>query len=439
MTTSEGPRWLADLTVVVENTSQEPIYALRYGVVFTQLGWPRSALESELTFGTYDPDLGSSPICPDTKRPELAPGAQTALRFSPESVARLDHMVAAWKPPQPSPLEFVLEFVQQRKSGFGQPYSDRRTTAERLASGPIVALALSSDGRTLALARMGGDIEVAMSGATPRSIPYGLATPWETLLAFSTNGSEILVCTRTRLTLLDVSTGRILGTTDVDNAYPAAATADLNFVLMARNRSTHNWLVGMLGVIVTLSPYGGILGSRDKGEAIVIDRRSGRREKLLAGSTVLGLCPSEDGKIVAVLTESDGEIRVVERETRRVLRTLKKVQTVEIALSPKGDLLAFFEEHKTVRVVSTVTGIEVGRLDPKRRVEALRFAPDGAALAASGLDGVVVWSIPSGRILLESCGSYARSAHGMAFSADGRTFAVTAGENAKVFTLPDLP
>lgn len=439
MSTSAGERWLRDLAVEVENVSPEPIYAIRYGVVFTQFGWPTSSLESELTFGSFDPELVNEPDCPGDTRVSLAPGARAVLRLSADSLAALEVAVAAPRLLQPSPIELVREFVQMRRSHHGSPVSTRSKRSVGVTTAQperIGAIALSPDGRTLALARRADEIELVIPGAPPRTIRYEGGAPGVTALEFSPAGHELLVCTVESATLIDVATGRPLRRTPLGGAYTATVSADLSYVVTAHNKSSVNEFMAVLGVIVTLSPYGGYLGFRDKSEIIGYELSSGRRTKLLGRAHISAMSLSADGGFLALLNGYESKLQLVDRRTRRVTKKLEGTAT-GLALNPKGDMLAFIQNGSVV-ILATATGREIARIASGPTTgTALRFAPNGAALAACGAQGATVWSVPSGQVLLESCGRYVPAARGMAFSADGRTFAVAAGEQPKLFTLRD--
>ena len=432
--TTPGPGWLRDLTVEVENRSQEPIHLIRYGVVFTQLGWPRSRLEEEMTFGTfrYGREL-------DPAAPSVAPGARVVLRFSPESLARLEAAVAELKLQQSSPIELVPEFVGFRSSSWGTAASDRpASVANPRNAGPYAyAIALSPDGRTLAVAKRLGAIELVAPDGASRTVAYRDHTYGVSSLTFSPDGRQLLVCSATRATRLDVATGRTLGDVALLRADAVVASADASYVATVKNRFEINPLAGAVGIAVTLSPYGSLLGAHDEIDVAGYEQPSGRRKLLVETSGIAyAVAVSGDGRYVAVLSGS-GAIRVVERRRQRIVRELAPARrSFGLALDATGERIAFVDaERRAVIVAATATGSEVARFDAGDVMVALAFAPDGSALAACGLDKTMVWGLPGGRLLLEDRDWYEPAPARMAFSADGRTFVVVSHRAPKRFVL----
>jgi WD40 repeat protein len=134
-----------------------------------------------------------------------------------------------------------------------------------------------------------------------------------------------------------------------------------------------------------------------------------RRGDFPAGG-LSGLALSADGKTVALGTRSPGQpagFLLWDVATGKVARQWLAVDPITdlVALSPNGKLLA--SAGNGIQIWDVATGRPLGRLEGKAAINvmALTFSPDGEALAAGSLEGLVgLWRVKTGTALAEFAG-----------------------------------
>src|SRR5262249_28670521 len=131
---------------------------------------------------------------------------------------------------------------------------------------------------------------------------------------------------------------------------------------------------------------------------------------------------SGDGRLVAAVDWESNEVAVHERDTGRLVRTIRTAKPLRyLAFAPQGRLLLTGEEipASVFRVWDVDTGREVRRLAGEVFGRPA-FSGDGRQLAAIGREGLRVFDFDRGKELF-TLPAHARN--GLAFSPDGRTIA----------------
>jgi len=144
---------------------------------------------------------------------------------------------------------------------------------------------------------------------------------------------------------------------------------------------------------------------------------------LMVGSAygIAAVAFSPDGALLAL--SDNGLIRLRDSATRRLRRNLDAGRAVfSLAFAPQGDLLASGEISSTVQLWDAHSGERLLTLQmsggAKDFVWRVAFSPDGRWLAAGGSNGdVCVWHVASGQAVLTQ--PHAEAVTGVAFSPDG--------------------
>jgi WD40 repeat protein/DNA-binding SARP family transcriptional activator len=265
---------------------------------------------------------------------------------------------------------------------------DRRLD-RRFPAGPAMTyedaspkgLALSPDGRTLAITQLDGTVDLvdasALEGRRRLRVLRGAAlavdfSPDGRLLAVTGEGG--------RVTLWD-----------------------------ARTLSPAGELRGLEGFTysqaIAFSPDGrlvaaGGIGDGKRGGVRVWDVRTGEQAPIEFGVPAPSLAFSPDGRLLAAAgIESPGEVRDV--RSGRLVTTLETGDfSRSVAFSPDGSLLAVGHYGGTATLLSTRSWKPVGRrLEGHRaRLTALEFSLDGRLLATGSADGtVLLWDVRTQR------------------------------------------
>ncbi|MGL4554875.1 MAG: FecR domain-containing protein [Gemmataceae bacterium] len=289
-------------------------------------------------------------------------------------------------------------------------------------TGPVMGLAVSPDGRTLAIPCWAGGVRLIDLHAPDRDrlLAGGDARP--NAVAFSPDGQTLAVGydpvkrTPTPLTVWDVRTGRTVhALRPVARKVHALAFAPdgrtLAFVSNAGNqRGVNVWDLG------------------DTRERLRLAERADR---------VLCLAAHSAGRLVAAGT-GDGSVVLGDPDTGRTVRTLdgheREVQAV--AFQPGGDLLATGGRDGVIKLWSVSTGALVRTLTGKfNEVRCLAFAPDGRTLASGHGGTAVLWDVDAGT-RRSTFRAHRFAVTALAYLPDGRTL-VSAGWDrcVKLWTL----
>jgi WD40 repeat protein len=146
---------------------------------------------------------------------------------------------------------------------------------------------------------------------------------------------------------------------------------------------------------------------------------------------------SSDGKLLAS-SDANGEVRLWDAATGQPMGTPLRADTKDqggvdaVAFSPNGKLLASADGNGSVRLWNVVTGHPVGPLwhaDPGKLgiVYGVAFSPDGRLLASANGDGYVrLWDMATGRPFgqpMRAGGRGGVQVSGVTFSPDGKLLA----------------
>jgi WD40 repeat protein/mono/diheme cytochrome c family protein len=165
------------------------------------------------------------------------------------------------------------------------------------------------------------------------------------------------------------------------------------------------------------------------GEASIWDVGSGKKLKTIEGhrDTLYDATLSPDGEVLAT-TSYDRRIELWNAETGEPLRTLlgHNGAIFDLAFSPDGTILASASADATIKLWQTATGVRLDTLgQPLKEQFVVKFSPDGRFVVGGGLDNRIrVWQVVSREKPRINPLRFARIAHEgaviqLAFSPDG--------------------
>jgi WD40 repeat protein len=304
---------------------------------------------------------------------------------------------------------------------------------------PVLAVAFSADGHTLVSSSNDGLLLLwDLAGRRGFGHPIGPTVSTGSFVAFSRDGQTLAIGTPDRILLWDVPLGQLRGdpfTTD-GPLYSVAFSADGMTLaatgqdkLLLWDTGTHELRAPPLpdtvatGGPLAFSPDGKLLAvSTAHGSIYLWDVGAHQLHAaplvgLVAAVTSLAFSP--DGRILAAgacVTAAaalcrQGEVQLWDLDTQQLLHPRLDgypSAVSSVAFSPDGRLLASggcsrFTESGTsciqgdVRVWDVSSQRLVGILPEvhKNRVDSVTFNRDGQMLASAGLEGIVLWNIPT--------------------------------------------
>lgn len=273
---------------------------------------------------------------------------------------------------------------------------------------PVIAVAFSPDGRTLATGSHGntlnlwdvatGQVKAALEGHSG-SVNAVDFSPDGRFLA---SGSE-----DNTLKLWDVATGQIKATlrAHTDSISAVAFGPDGRTLASASSDDTVKlWDVATGRVTATLNAYSG---------------------------SVSAVAFSPDGRTIAS-GSWDNTIRLWDVTTARATGTLSghSASVSTVAFSPDGRTLASGSWDNTIKVWDVATGQVKATLNGHdSSVRAIAFTPDGWTLASGSSDDTLkLWDVAAGQVKA-TLTAHASSVNALAFSPDGRTLASGSTDN----------
>jgi WD40 repeat protein/DNA-binding SARP family transcriptional activator len=288
---------------------------------------------------------------------------------------------------------------------------------------PLLSLALSPDGRTLAVAENDGAVRF-FDAATRRPVgrPYDIGkkripeigySP-DSELAYSPDGTLLAAADASYpiggfIDLLDARTHRRIKRLSVEELGPAAPSLkDVMFSPDSRVLTAHT-------TSQTADGYG-------PGQLLRWDARTGRLlTRQLAGKDLALIGFVAGG--TRLLTSDDSTVIVRDAVTLRPLhRFAVHTRARASAVSPDGHLAALGAADGSVRFLDLRTGKvrrAAGRHDAP--VSDARFTPDGRTLVTAGEDAnVIVWNVADASAT-ETLEGHARTVRGVAVSPDSTT------------------
>jgi WD40 repeat protein len=328
---------------------------------------------------------------------------------------------------------------------------DTTTGGQRCRLGPagrVTGLALSPDGRALAVAReplSGGAATVtvhdAMSGdETAPGLPVGgpvLALGWSAdgpVAVARAGGDAVLHRPRRAAVRLPTPNGLRAAALAPDGDAVAAWAEGMVTVWDADGRPRAELRAEGTVDAAAFAPGGDALATVSGRGAVVWDVAAGRARCTLAGHTnaVVAVAFSPDGMTVATAGE-DFAVRLWDADRGAALATLRGHEHIVTAV-------AFAPDRRAFATGSSDGTVRVWDAEPERRavlphaptgkVLAAAVSPDGATLATAATDGTVaLWECATGR-RVATLAAHPRLAWAVAFAPDGRTLATAAPDQS---------
>ncbi|MFH1370585.1 MAG: PQQ-binding-like beta-propeller repeat protein [Planctomycetota bacterium] len=195
-------------------------------------------------------------------------------------------------------------------------------------------------------------------------------------------------------------------------------------------------------VVVMLADVSNRADSGDQ-EVMLVDCEAGLVRPIVelaeaTGDRIMGLAVSDDGGLVALAGEKDGQgyVVMVNIEQKRVAwtQTLSDLQKVRNAVfSADGKVIYIRGTDSTVQILNAETGSVIKKLLPLKEnrstagdqnVQILAISGDGRFMAASIAGAVYVWNCKTEKLLF-SKGPGHKLVSGLAFSPDSKFLATS--------------
>ena len=285
----------------------------------------------------------------------------------------------------------------------------------RRATGRVIALTFSHDGKVLATASDDGTVDVwdvptrslreTFAGHAAAALGLLFSSDDATLYSGSSDGSVIV---------WDVRGARRLGP---PFRFDLAAQAGRDAHTPVRDAST----------AVALSPDGSRFVTSPAPNRVTLWRaRDQRALGAFRGpcGPVVSLAWSHDGRRIAC-TGNAPETVVWDLATRKILTLLGPATTfgdAGVNFSPNDKIVATAGSDGLVRVYDLHSGQRIGVVRTKGGLQDVDFSPDGQRLTAAGLSGdIVVWNVPRRR--LERSIHHSPAILSIRYSPDGKQIA----------------
>jgi WD40 repeat protein/DNA-binding SARP family transcriptional activator len=284
----------------------------------------------------------------------------------------------------------------------------------RRATGRVIGLAFSSDGRVLATASDDGSVDVwdvptatlreTLTGHAAAALGLFFSPDGATLYSGSSDGSVIV---------WDVRGGRRLGR---PFRFDPAPSAGQGVHTPAQNAATAVAVSPDSSLFVTTPGPNRVTLWRARDQAVLGELRGpcGR---------IVSLAFSHDGRLVAA-TGSARETVVWNVATHKIVTLLGpgSMGSAGVAFSPDDRLLGTAGSDGTLRVYDLRTGRRIGKVQANGTLQDLDFSSDGKLVTAAGLGGdIVIWNLA--RRTLERTIHHKDAILSIRFSPDGKTIA----------------
>jgi WD40 repeat protein len=297
--------------------------------------------------------------------PQVKP--RSTVQVLPGPTVPVEGYSALWSPDGRNLFVGGMEiYVLDTTAGFKQLRSFGSYSGDN-------GIALSPDGKTVAVFRTGVKLYDAESGAELHTLFEENSVRSATcgaFLAFSPDGARLAVVAGDTIKLYDVANGKEVKT------------------LVARGATSIAYAHDSASLYV-----GGYYGSG------LLDLESGEQVFSIGSDSSDALCLalSTDGTLLATAGTSGNAITLWDATSGRQLRTLAGNEggTTRLAFSPDGQVLASAGNDVKIRLWDTAKGTELASVVGHAEVpQTLSFSPDGAMLASTDQRGEVrLWQL----------------------------------------------
>jgi WD40 repeat protein len=330
-------------------------------------------------------------------------------------------LMITYKPVAIRLLGGALLFIASISSGYAILFSAPSITAPGESGEPVLAVAFSDDGNTLAvvvetehtLADIhSGDSPVklwdARTGKPLRALPHPLART----VAFLPDGKSLVSCSADSLKVWDYGTGKLQRTIKLEG-------------------SVHSTALSPDGKRVLVGGY-----NTRKIDALIANRSRAPESELRVFETSTGkqllTIPSEADVNAAIFSPDgrtlisghlDRALRVWDAQTGKLLEihTAHTDAILAVAVSPDGRRIASAGRDSQVVLRDVETKMMMRRLKTDAAwALALAFSPDGKRLASGSTRGIQIWDTATGELIKTFNASWTQS---LAFSPDGKYLA----------------
>jgi WD40 repeat protein len=308
----------------------------------------------------------------------------------------------------------------------------------------VVSLAFRPDGAQLAAYVTGsGGLHLwdAETGAS-QSLPFKTARPWETDVAYSLDGKQLILANHNEIQVLDSNTGapRTVCHSQTKQA-PLALHPDGKHLASGSDDSFIKlWNLETGAEVGTIRGHRNFIrylryfpnGKRLLSVSLDGDVKIWDLANSFAGWRRLpyrwwvgGVACSPDNRWLA--TVGAGHMQLWDRQTRQKVRELQgpAPQVSSVAFSSDSRLVAVGGGDGRMRLWQVSTGTELQTIDAHpKAVSGLAFSPTGGLLASGGEDGAVrLWAVSRDRIApqpLHTLRGHKFTVNGLTFSRDGK-------------------
>jgi WD40 repeat protein len=262
-------------------------------------------------------------------------------------------------------------------------------------------------------------------------------------LQFSPDGLALFVSTTRQQFALSLEMSGVFDMTTEDARGGVAFSRDFRTMVTVTLRDRgYNEVLGILGILVTASQYGGAAGFRSREVTVNrIDRASGTRVRLLKKN--LWNCRifiDASGKRVVVLRNGAPNVLVFDGVATKPSRSLRVPCSEYLLIAPDGRSAAY-SDWKTKQVIAfdLDSGRELQRYavpGDREYPSAVEYSRAGSLLLGGTVKTLVVWDSRSGQVLMTIDRPIDARDLSPAISLDGSVVAVPTRESLLLYDVP---
>lgn len=345
-----------------------------------------------------------------------------------------------------------------RKKFSGPPVLSLGRSASRLRPTHFPGLALSADGKLLAVYHFSSTIRLWDLDTGKEAQAYGGHQESVTSVAFSTDGKRLATASQEGILVWDRATGkemrRVEGVGHFSNRSKVALAPDGLTMIQATELGCRRWNTStgkelghwqMDAGQLALSPDAKVLAAAARTTLVLRDTTTGKelhKIEMPNGKGIRCLAFTPDGQRVAVARDggaSNAEVHVFETSSGKPVVKLASPPNdfvLDLAFSPDGRVLATASSAGgfVLGPANSLYGSEIciwevttGNKRKQWKVESvvyrLAFTPDGQTLASSAADGAIsLWQVMTSKELTRLRG-HQGSILDLAFAPDGKVLA----------------